>query len=97
MEAIPKKVKMRLQKGYMASESPVHKGLQRGQGICNPPSKRLFTLKEAAIYMGRSTWGMRELIWSGQIPVVRNNGGRKIFVDLLDMDLFINKQKDRYT
>lgn len=64
----------------------------------NPhPNKRLFTLKEAAVYLGRTEWGMRDLIWSGQVPVVRNQGGRKIFIDVLDMDAFINKQKDRYT
>ncbi len=60
-------------------------------------NKRLFTLKEAAVYLGRTEWGMRDLIWSGQVPVVRNQRGRKIFIDVLDMDAFINKQKDRYT
>lgn len=59
--------------------------------------KRLYTLKEAAVYLGRSEWGMRDLIWSGQISTVRNPGGRKIFIDVLDMDIFINKQKERYT
>lgn len=38
--------------------------------------KRLFTLKEAADYLGRSEWGVRELIWGGKIPVVRT--GRKV-------------------
>jgi len=70
---------------------------QASQGIGHPPSKRLYTLKEAAIYLGRTQWGMRELIWSGQIPAIRNQGGKKIFIDLLDMDAFINKQKARYT
>ena len=60
-------------------------------------NKRLFTLREAAVYLGRTEWGMRELIWSGQVPVVRNHGGRKIFIDVLDMDTFINNQKERYT
>ena len=81
----------------MASDTRKYKGFQQGQGIGHPPPKRLFTLKEGATYLGRTQWGMRELIWSGQIPVVRNQGGRKIFIDVLDMDAFINKQKTRYT
>ena len=58
--------------------------------------KRLFTLKEAAHYLGRSEWGMRELIWAGKIPVVREERARKIFLDLQDMDEFIQKNKSFY-
>ena len=62
----------------------------------NPLSKRLFTLKEAADYLGRSEWSMRELIWSGAIPVVRPDGGRKIYLDIIDLDSFITKNKSVY-
>lgn len=58
--------------------------------------KRLFTLKEAAEYLGRSEWGMRHLAWSGEIPVVRIEGGRKIFLDIEDLDDFINRNKSTY-
>jgi len=34
-------------------------------------------LKEAARHLGRSDWGMRELMWAGEIPFVRTEGGRK--------------------
>ena len=67
-----------------------------GQGIYNPLSKRLYTLQEAADYLGRSVWGMRELIWSGTIPVVRPDGGRKLYVDIIDLDSFIVKNKSVY-
>jgi excisionase family DNA binding protein len=67
-----------------------------GQGIYNPLSKRLYTLQEAANYLGRSVWGMRELIWSGIIPVVRPDGGRKIYLDIMDLDSFITKNKSVY-
>jgi excisionase family DNA binding protein len=67
-----------------------------GQGIYNPLSKRLFTLKEAADYLGRSVWSMRELIWSGTIPVVKPDRGRKIYVDIVDLDSFITKNKSVY-
>ncbi len=66
------------------------------QGIINSGGKRLFTLKEGAKYLGRSEWGMRELIWAGKIPVVREEGARKIFLDVQDLDQFIQKNKSVY-
>ena len=64
--------------------------------ISNPKQKRLYTLKEASEYLGRSEWGMRELIWAGRIPVVRVEGGRKIFLDIEDLNDFINRNKSIY-
>jgi len=58
--------------------------------------KRLFTVKEAAQFLGRSEWGMRELIWAGKIPVVKDEGGRKIFVDVLDLIAYIERNKTVY-
>lgn len=58
--------------------------------------KRLYTLKEAAEYLGRSVWSMRDLIWSGKLPVVKENGGRKIYLDILDLEKFVNKNKEIY-
>lgn len=62
----------------------------------SPLYKRLFTLKEAAQYLGRSEWSMRSLIWAGSIPVVKTDGGRKIFIDLQDLDAFISQNKSIY-
>jgi excisionase family DNA binding protein len=58
--------------------------------------KRLFTLKEAAQYLGRSEWGMRDLIWAGKIPVVREEGGRKIFIDVQDLVAYVERNKAVY-
>ena len=71
--------------------------IKKAQGICNPLSKRLYTLKEAAEYLGRSEWGMRELIWAGAIPIVRRQGARKIFVDILDLIDYVNRNKMIYS
>ena len=68
----------------------------RQQGISNPLCKRLYTLKESAEYLGRSEWGMRDLIWAGKIPVVREDGSRKIYVDILDLEEFVNHNKSIY-
>jgi len=66
---------------------------KKAHGITNPTFKRLYTLKEAAEYLGRSEWSMRELIWSGAIPVVRAEQGRKIFLDIEDLNDFIKLNK----
>jgi hypothetical protein len=60
------------------------------------PGKRLYTIKEAAIYLGRGEWGVRELIWKQAIPVVKEEGGRKIFIDIIDLENYINKNKSFY-
>jgi len=58
---------------------------------------RLLPLKEAAKRLGLSTWAMRERIWAGQIPVVRFPGGRKMFIDVQDLEVFIQKNKETIT
>ena len=63
---------------------------KRAQGISNP---RLLTLKKAAEYLGLTVWGMRERVWSGDIPVVRFPGGRKIYIDSLDLEALIKRNK----
>jgi len=58
------------------------------------PLKRLYTIKEAGIYLGRSVYSVRELIWDGKLPCVRV--GRRIHIDIRDLDEFIKKHKVRY-
>ena len=57
-------------------------------------SKRLYTIKEAAEYLGRSTWSMRELVWAGKIPFVKD--GRKFYFDIKDLDDYIEKNKTTF-
>jgi len=80
----------------MAQKRQTDRRFKEGQGIINPLGKRLYTLKEAARYLGRSAWGMRGLIWAGEIPIVRGEGNRKIFVDVTDLDAFVNRNKSIY-
>lgn len=57
-------------------------------------SKRLYNLKEASVYLGRSVWGVRELIWAGKIPVVKD--GRKMFIDIIDLEKYVENNKMTY-
>ena len=58
-------------------------------------SKRLYTVPEAAEYLGMTDWGIRGLITNGKIDTVRN--GRRLFLAIEDMDRWIaeNKQRER--
>ena len=66
------------------------KGFRKGDRIGNP---RLLALKDAAQWLGLTTWAMRERIWAGDIPVVRFPGGRKMFIDTADLEQFIERNK----
>jgi excisionase family DNA binding protein len=55
------------------------------------PQKRLYSIAEAAIYLGRSVWSVRELIWGGKLPCVKV--GRRIHLDIIDLDQWIEKNK----
>ena len=70
--------------------------LQKAPRIRNPLFKRLYTLKEGAEYLGRSDWGMRDLIWKRAIPVVKQPMCKKIYLDINDLDAFIEKNKALY-
>jgi hypothetical protein len=67
---------------------------KKEQGIEYPSAKRLYNLPEAAHYLGRTLWSMRELVWKGSIPIVRE--GKRIFVDLKDLDNYIERCKTTY-
>ncbi len=57
--------------------------------------KRLYTAKEAGIYLGfRSAWPVRELAWKGELPTVKI-GTRRIAFDVQDLDRYIDSQKTR--
>ncbi len=57
---------------------------------------RLLSLKDAAAYLGLTVWAMRERIWAGQIPVVRFQRGRKMYVDRMDIEKFIQENKGTF-
>ena len=59
-----------------------------------PIKKRLYSVKEASIYLGRSVWAVREMIWAGKLLHVKD--GRRILLDIYDMDEWIEKNKTRF-
>jgi excisionase family DNA binding protein len=58
------------------------------------PRKRLYTVQEGALYLGRSPWAVRSMIWAGKLPCVRD--GKRILIDVVDLDRWIEANKMRY-
>jgi len=57
-----------------------------------PLTKRLYDLKEAAHYLGRPVFSVRGLIWKGALPYVKE--GRRQYLDVYDMDRYIEQNKE---
>ena len=57
------------------------------------PVKRLYSIAEAAYYLGRTVDALREVIWAGRLAHVRD--GRRILIDINDMNDFIDRNKER--
>ena len=71
----------------------------KAQRIYNPVSqginKRLYSIKEAAVYLGRSIWAVREMLWAGKMPYIKD--GKRILLDINDMNNWIEKNKTQFT
>jgi excisionase family DNA binding protein len=55
--------------------------------------KRLYTPKEAAHYLGHTVPGVRALLKNGKLPFIQNGRNGKQFIDIRDIDQFIEKSK----
>ncbi len=69
---------------------------RKAQRINNPKcslQKRLFNIQEGAVYLGRSVWAVREMLWAGKMPFVKD--GKRILLDIYDMDQWIDENKTR--
>lgn len=64
-----------------------------GLQITNTLPKRLYNIDEAAIYLGRTKCAVREMLWAGKMPYVKD--GRRILLDIQDMNTWIDKSKTR--
>jgi len=45
--------------------------------------------------IGRTDWAIREMLWAGKIPCIRD--GRRVLLDVTDMDSWIEKQKTTFS
>ena len=56
--------------------------------------KRLYSIKEAADYLGRSSWTVAEMVRTGKLPYISD--GRRKLLDIRDINHWIetNKRQD---
>lgn len=55
--------------------------------------RQLLTLREGAEYCGFSVWTFRRFASKRAFPLYRLNGGRKLFVDIKDLDTWQRGEK----
>lgn len=56
--------------------------------------KRLYSIQEASIFFGRSVWSVREMLWAGKLPYIKD--GKRIFIDIYDMERWIEQNKQMF-
>ncbi|MHB8780328.1 MAG: helix-turn-helix domain-containing protein [Candidatus Geothermincolia bacterium] len=57
-------------------------------------SRRLLPIEDAATYLGMTAWAMRHRINQGLLPYIRM--GRRIYLDIKDLDELIERLKVSY-
>jgi len=68
----------------------------KAQRIVNPTChipKRLYSLQEGAVYLGRTVGAVREMLWAGKMPYIKD--GKRILLDIQDMNEWIDRSKTR--
>lgn len=53
--------------------------------------KRLYSLREAAFYLGQGVHTLRDRVHRGEIPIVKS--GRTMYVDITDLEQFVERNK----
>jgi hypothetical protein len=57
--------------------------------------KRLLTIAEAGVYLGRSEWTIGDMVRKGLLPYIPDRDRK--FIDLKDLDRWIRENKKRET
>lgn len=56
------------------------------------PSKRLYSLQDASIYLGMCKNTIRKMLDEGKLPFIRE--GKRILVDIIDLNQWIDRSKE---
>ncbi len=68
--------------------------LEEAQGINSPLPPRLLTIKQAAAYLGRGVDSMRELVYGRVFKVIQESERSKVWIDVRDLDNWIDSKKE---
>ena len=66
---------------------------EKNTGHCttNPVRPRLLSLKDAALYLGRGTDSLREMVYRHELRVIQEGTG-KMWFDLRELDEWISRK-----
>ncbi len=53
--------------------------------------QRLFSVCQAAEYIGRTETAVREMVWNGKLPHIRTD--RRVMFDIRDLDRWIDENR----
>jgi tRNA A37 N6-isopentenylltransferase MiaA len=82
-----------LQNRYMSKQVAEISKEKATQRTVNPVRQRLVSLKNAAKYLDRGEDSLREMIYSGVFPVIQLGERSKIWLDIRDLDNWIDDHK----
>ena len=54
-------------------------------------TRRLYTIEDASVYLGRSPWTVAEMVRTGKLPYIPD--GKRKFIDIEDINQWIEKSK----
>jgi len=86
---------LKAKSGQSASENLEGRASLREQRIHSPQGPRLLSVKQAVEYSGLTPWAVRQLVWTGKIPFLRV-GEKKIYLELSDLDSWIDRNKETF-
>ena len=66
---------------------------QLGNGRTGPRTARLLTVEQAAEYLGRSKGAVEHMVALGKLPRVKSD--RRVFIDIRDLDVWVEDHKER--
>jgi excisionase family DNA binding protein len=79
-----------LEAGSLSVAPPVRK---RREPSKSSLPRRLCSLTDAARYLAVSDWTVRQMVWRGDFPHIKT--GKRILLDLRDLDGWIEREKVR--
>jgi excisionase family DNA binding protein len=57
------------------------------------PGKRLYSMREISTYVGISIQGLWRMLRDGEISAVQSQPGRKVWLDIQEIDSWIEKHR----
>jgi excisionase family DNA binding protein len=88
----PLKPQQNSTKDYPHAVSSHERGKGREATVVQKLTKGLYSIKEAAAYLGVSTWWILERTWDGSLPFIRL--GKRKLIAIEDLEVLVMNHKE---